>query len=68
MTFGIPTVIYYPIPLHKQKAYITDPQAPNGLPVTEKLAHCVVSLPMHPYLKKEDQLFIIEKIRAFFDK
>jgi len=66
MSFGIPSVIYYPIPLHKQVAYQEDLTPPNGLPITESLADHVVSLPINPYMKEEDQLFVIEKIRDFF--
>lgn len=67
MEFGIPSGIYYPIPLHRQEAYLNDLLAPSGLPTTERLSTCVVSLPINPYMKEEDQLFVIEKIRNFFD-
>lgn len=56
---GIPTAIYYPIPLHMQTGYRHFPTAPGGLPVSEKLAREVVSLPMHPYLDEESQDQII---------
>lgn len=56
---GIPTMIYYPHPLHHQKAYEGYPRA-SSLDVSEKLARSVLSLPMHPYLMDEDQNFIIE--------
>ena len=52
---GIPTAIYYPIPLHGQVAYRSFRTAPGGLPVSEKLAADVLSLPMHPYLLESDQ-------------
>lgn len=53
---GIPSMVYYAKPLHKQTAYAEH----NGesLPVTENLCGCVLSLPMHPYLTDEQ----IEKI------
>jgi dTDP-4-amino-4,6-dideoxygalactose transaminase len=57
---GIPTVIYYPIPLHHQEAYKHYPCATPTLPVSEGLAHCVLSLPMHPYLDEETQDHIIK--------
>src|SRR5690606_22570266 len=41
---GIPTAIYYPIPLHMQQAYEMHPRDPQGLPVSEELAGRVVSL------------------------
>lgn len=52
---GIPTVIYYPIPLHRQHAYKYFPADPAGLPVSDDLSTRVVSLPMHPYLSAADQ-------------
>jgi dTDP-4-amino-4,6-dideoxygalactose transaminase len=45
---GVPTAVYYPIPLHLHKPYADFPIAPGGLPVSEAAAHRVVSLPMHP--------------------
>ena len=45
---GVPSAIYYPIPLHLHEPYASYPIAPGGLPVTEAVAHTVVSLPMHP--------------------
>lgn len=45
---GVPTAVYYPIPLHKQPPYQAYPVAPGGLPVTEAVADRVVSLPMYP--------------------
>ncbi len=49
---GIPTAIYYPKPLHQQTAYRHFPVSGNGLPVSETVAHEVISLPMHPYLSE----------------
>ena len=45
---GVPTAVYYPIPLSRQKAYAHFPSAPT--PVSEALSSRVVSLPMHPYM------------------
>lgn len=64
-SLGIPTAIYYPIPLHRQKAYMRFPSAGNGLPITESLARQVISLPMHPYLEASVQDRIIEAVRDF---
>jgi len=61
---GIPTAIYYPKPLHRQTAYRAYPSAGNGLPVSDAIAHEVLSLPMHPYLAPELQARIIEATRA----
>jgi dTDP-4-amino-4,6-dideoxygalactose transaminase len=62
---GIPTAVYYPIPIHKQGVYSAYPTAPGGLPVTETKAGRVISLPMHPYLAEEDQDNIVTEIRTF---
>jgi len=50
---GIPTAIYYPIPLSQQKGYQGFPSAPT--PVSEKISKTVISLPMHPYLERQVQ-------------
>lgn len=56
---GVPSVIHYPLPLHHQHAYQAYPCATGTLPVSESLAHSVLSLPMHPYLERETQGQII---------
>lgn len=61
---GIPTAIYYRIPLHRQSAYRHYPAAGNGLPVSDMLAREVISLPMHPYLSPDVQDRIIASIRG----
>lgn len=61
---GIPTAIYYPRPLHQQTAYRRYPVAGNGLPVSDRLAGEVISLPMHPYLDEALQNRVIESVRA----
>jgi dTDP-4-amino-4,6-dideoxygalactose transaminase len=60
---GIPTAIYYPKPLHQQTAYSKFPCAGNGVPVSERLAGEVLSLPMHPYLEEAVQDRIITAVR-----
>jgi dTDP-4-amino-4,6-dideoxygalactose transaminase len=65
---GIPTAVYYPIPIHRQGVYSVYPTAPGGLPVTEAKAGQVISLPMHPYLSTDDQDQVIAAIRAFVKK
>jgi dTDP-4-amino-4,6-dideoxygalactose transaminase len=60
---GIPTAIYYPIPLHRQVAYRHYPVVDGGLPVSEQLAAEVISLPMHPYLDAATQDRIIASVR-----
>lgn len=59
---GIPAMIYYPIPLHQQKAYI-DPRYKDGdFPIAEKLAACVLSLPMHTELDGEQLEYITSSV------
>ena len=55
---GIPTAVYYPIPLPLQKGYQHYPSAP--IPVTERISKTVVSLPMHPYLDVAVQDMIVD--------
>lgn len=61
---GVPTAVYYPVPLHKQAPYARYPQ-PGGLPVTEAAAERVLALPMHAYLTAADQDHIISAIRNY---
>jgi dTDP-4-amino-4,6-dideoxygalactose transaminase len=63
-SFGIPSVVYYPIPLSKQIGYQSLPCVSNGVLVSEHLAEKVLSLPMHPYLKKDAQLSIVEAVKV----
>ena len=61
---GIPAMIYYPVPLHLQKAY-QDPRYQAGdFPVAERLADCVLSLPMHTELDEEQLEYITSNLLA----
>ena len=60
---GIPTAIYYPKPLHRQQIYGRFPCADGGLPVTDRIADEVISLPMHAYLDEPTQDRIIAAVR-----
>ena len=51
---GIPTMVYYPKPMHEQGAFVGSPYLDNPCPVTERLCATVLSLPMHPYLTEQD--------------
>jgi UDP-2-acetamido-2-deoxy-ribo-hexuluronate aminotransferase len=66
-TKGIPSMIYYPIPLYKQNAFS---KYWNGkeLPITETLCAQVISLPIHTEMDKATLAFIIENVLAFFKK
>jgi UDP-2-acetamido-2-deoxy-ribo-hexuluronate aminotransferase len=61
---GVPAAVYYAKPLHQQTAYRAYPVAGNGLPVSERLAGEVLSLPMHPYLDAATQDLIAGTLRA----
>ena len=60
---GIPTAVYYPIPLNRQEAYRHFPVADGGVPVSERLSAEVISLPMHAYLDEATQDRIIAASR-----
>jgi len=63
---GIPTMIYYPLPLYKQDAFrpFTDVEY---LPVTEQLCDGVISLPMHTEMDETQLAYICSKVRSFFN-
>lgn len=63
-TEGIPTAVYYPVPLHRQTPYAGYPQ-PGGLPVTEAAAERVLALPMHAYLEPAVQDRIVVAVRNY---
>ena len=59
---GVPAMVYYPIPLHMQKAYQDARYKQGDFPVAEKLAACVLSLPMHTELDDEQLSYITEQV------
>ncbi len=59
---GIASMIYYPIPLHMQKAFASERYGEGDFPVTEKLCASVLSLPMHTELSDEDLAFITSSV------
>ena len=61
---GIPSMVYYPIPLHLQKAYQTSVFGEGSMPHSESLARRVLSLPMHPELDADEQQFIAEALMS----
>src|SRR5215469_16569968 len=60
---GVPTAVYYPIPLNRQEAYRHFPTVDGGVPVSERLSAEVISLPMHAYLDEPTQDRIIAAVR-----
>jgi dTDP-4-amino-4,6-dideoxygalactose transaminase len=65
-TCGIPTMVYYPLPLHLQKAYLNYGGKEGQFPVSEKLCKHVLSLPIHTEMGNEEQDYIIEHILKYF--
>lgn len=65
---GIPCGVYYPIPLHKQKAYLDDRYNEDDFPVTNQLVQEVISLPMHTELDDEQIDFITKTVIDFVSK
>ena len=63
---GVPTMIYYPLPVHAQPAYTYLGYRPGQFPVAERLCQSVLSLPNHPLLTLEQQEYIIGSVSAFF--
>ncbi len=64
----IPAMIYYPIPLHMQKAYMDARYKHGDFPVTEKLCNQVISLPMHTEMAEDDLRYICDNILEFVNK
>lgn len=65
---GIPSMIYYPLPIHKQKAYIDDRYSEGHFPITEKLCDSVLSLPMHTELTVQQLEYIGSHVLSFVNK
>lgn len=63
----IPAMIYYPIPLHMQKAYTNPRYKAGDFPVTEKLCASVISLPMHTELSNEQLEYITSSVLEFLN-
>ena len=59
---GISSMVYYPIPLHEQKAFVSERNKKGDFPVTEKLCGCVLSLPMHTELDQETLNYITKTV------
>lgn len=61
---GIPTMVYYPKPMHLQGAFADLGYKKGNFPVAESLCERVLSLPMHPYLNEEDIRFVADAVKA----
>jgi dTDP-4-amino-4,6-dideoxygalactose transaminase len=65
---GVSTMIYYPKPLHLQPVFAELGYREGDLPETEKAANEALSLPMFPELKTEQQEYVVQKIKEFFER
>jgi UDP-2-acetamido-2-deoxy-ribo-hexuluronate aminotransferase len=60
---GIPTAVHYPVAMHQQKALSHLNYSEGDFPCSEKASHHVISLPMHPYLKEEEQIKVASAVK-----
>ena len=64
-TKEIPSMIYYPVPAHRQKMFSEIGSAETELPVTDALTSCVMSLPIHTEMEQEQLDFICASVAVF---
>ena len=62
---GIPSMIYYPKPMHRQGAFADIESDDKDFPNTLELCDKVLALPMHPYMSREDIQFVVDKIKEY---
>jgi dTDP-4-amino-4,6-dideoxygalactose transaminase len=65
---GVPTMVYYPLPMHRQNIFKQIARQREHLTVAEELSQSVLSLPMHTELREYEQIFIAEQIITFLKK
>jgi dTDP-4-amino-4,6-dideoxygalactose transaminase len=65
---GIGTLVHYPIPPHRQRAYAEECFSENSFPLADRLARQVLSLPMGPHVTQEQVEWVVEHIMAFGKK
>ena len=65
MDKGVPAMVYYPVPLHSQKAYTREEYKDENFPVTMGLCKSVISLPMHTELDEEQLEFITTTVLSY---
>jgi len=64
---GVPTMVYYPMPVHLQEAYKAFGNREGDFPVSEALCKQVISLPIHTEMDEDQQAYIIKSINSFFE-
>jgi dTDP-4-amino-4,6-dideoxygalactose transaminase len=67
-THGIPSMIYYPVPAHRQKMFASFGSSATNLPVTDWLTERVISLPMHTEMEENQLAHITEQVLSFVNK
>ena len=65
---GIPAMIYYPMPLHSQAAYESHRYDDEDFPITNEICKCVISLPMHTELDKEQLNYICTNVKTYLEQ
>jgi dTDP-4-amino-4,6-dideoxygalactose transaminase len=65
---GVPSMIYYPVPAHKQKMFDAFGGSDYELATTDWLTERVISLPIHTELDEEQQQFIVDKVLSFINQ
>lgn len=65
--FGIPTAVFYPIPIHLSTAYKHLDYSTGDFPISEEISHKIISLPMHPYLEEEEITSISDAVNRSVD-
>jgi dTDP-4-amino-4,6-dideoxygalactose transaminase len=63
---GVPSMIYYPLPLNEQNAFKSIARTAGSLNISKELAGSVLSLPMHTELTAEEQEFVVATVKSFF--
>ena len=64
---GIPSMVYYQKPMHRQQAFTAQKYDDREYSVTNRLSETVLSLPFHPYMEREEVQKVIEIIREFME-
>ena len=65
---GVPAMVYYPVPLHQQKAYVRPEFKDEDYPITMELCKSVISLPIHTEMDEEELKYITESVKEYFNK
>ena len=64
----VPSMIYYPKPMHKQEAFALCGSNEDELSVTTELCKKVLALPMHPYMEEDEIMQVVLRVREYINK